>query len=263
MIYRLTYWIALLCTLPLTLHAQSTEADLKARLMNKPLYLRGCWRDDTLHFDPTGHLLGTSTPVTFTLCGFDLNKVQLNQDKLILDGKRIGLQLANNQQKRVPLHRMHIEIATNTSGDFGPSLDAIFVDGLADLVPTMPSYWKAYAQKTFLPPGGAIPATPSQIPSIQSGKPLKIGGNVKPPKLLHSAEPMFSGPARELGYTGSTVINLWLKPDGTTTRLSVVRALGLGLDECALIAIQQYVFAPAVQDGKPVLVELNVEVNFY
>jgi hypothetical protein len=61
-------FLALFCTLGplLAIHAQSTEADLKTRLMDKPLYLRGFWRDDTLHFDPTGHLLGNSSPVTFS-----------------------------------------------------------------------------------------------------------------------------------------------------------------------------------------------------
>jgi periplasmic protein TonB len=44
--------------------------------------------------------------------------------------------------------------------------------------------------------------------------------------------------------------------------LSVVRPAGLGLDEGALASVVQYVFQPAMQDGKPVLVELNIEVNF-
>ena len=33
-------------------------------------------------------------------------------------------------------------------------------------------------------------------------------------------------------------------------------------DEKALEAVRQYKFKPAMENGKPVLVELNVEVNF-
>jgi hypothetical protein len=34
--------------------AQSTEADISARLLGKPLQLRGFWMDDQLRFDATG-----------------------------------------------------------------------------------------------------------------------------------------------------------------------------------------------------------------
>jgi protein TonB len=36
----------------------------------------------------------------------------------------------------------------------------------------------------------------------------------------------------------------------------------MGLDEKAIEAVQQYRFKPAMENGKPVLVELNIEVNF-
>jgi protein TonB len=36
----------------------------------------------------------------------------------------------------------------------------------------------------------------------------------------------------------------------------------MGLDEKALAAVKQYRFRPAMENGKPVLVELNVEVTF-
>jgi len=36
----------------------------------------------------------------------------------------------------------------------------------------------------------------------------------------------------------------------------------MGLDEKAVEAVKQYKFKPAMEDGKPVLVELNVQVDF-
>jgi len=38
--------------------------------------------------------------------------------------------------------------------------------------------------------------------------------------------------------------------------------VGMGLDEKAIEAVKQYKFRPAMEGGKPVLVELNIEVNF-
>ncbi|WP_433967589.1 energy transducer TonB [Tunturiibacter gelidiferens] len=53
-----------------------------------------------------------------------------------------------------------------------------------------------------------------------------------------------------------------VEPDGTISHPAIIRALGLGLDEDALVAVLRYTFKPAMQDGKPVQVELNVDVNF-
>jgi TonB family protein len=277
----------LLCLLALSstcafvpeLYAQSTESDLKARLMDKPLYLRGCWRDDSLHFDSAGQLKGNSDPVTFTLSGFELQTLHLRQDKLVLEGRRVGLELRDNKQLRVLLNvgkpddpedeLIQIDIAASPSGDYGPALDAVFVNNLSELVPSLPSYWKAYATKNFIPldpsttpAASATPATAPHDAGSPDTKPLRIGGGVKPPKLLHAKEPEFNDAARGLKYGGEVLINLWLYPDGTVSHLSLVRALGLGLDERALAAVQKYTFSPATMNNKPVLVELNIGVNF-
>jgi hypothetical protein len=244
-----------------------TEADLKSRLMGRPLYLRGFWRDNKLHFDSTGHLLGSSAPLTFTLSGFDLKSVQIKPDKLILRGERVGLEFSGNKQARVSLgDSIHIEIDAIPNGDYGPVLDGIFVDGLAALVPSLPFYWKPYAVKNFLPAIDVTPAPPPPAASAtlpaQNGKPMRVGGKVTAPKVLSQVEPTFSTSARSLKYNSSVLINLWVEPTGKPSHLSVVRPAGLGLDEGALASVVQYVFQPAMQDGKPVLVELNIEVDF-
>jgi protein TonB len=38
--------------------------------------------------------------------------------------------------------------------------------------------------------------------------------------------------------------------------------VGLDLDESAAEAVRQYKFKPAMKNGKPVMVELNIEVDF-
>ena len=245
--------------------------------MNKPLYLRGFWRDDNLHFDSIGHLKDNSLPVSFALSGFELKKVHLKQDKLILDGRRVGLEFKDNKPLRIPLNAgkptnptdepIHIEIDASSVGDYGPALDTVFVEDLAKLAPSLPFYWKSYASKELIPATttsnpSETPVTTQQNPSTPSQQPKRIGGSITPPKLLKAKEPDFNDVARSLKYSGISLIHFWLKPDGTVTNLSILRPLGLGLDERALAAVQQYTFSPAMENGKPVLVELNVEVNF-
>jgi TonB family protein len=267
--------ISLFCACNLTLtpatHAQSTEASVKSRLMNKPLYLRGCWSNNKLHFDSLGQRIGTSRPVPFTLCGFDLKYVRAKRDKLILEGERVGLELADGNQKRVTLQvgtlgdssseSIHIEVNASPNSDYDQALDAIFIEDLAALVPSLPFYWQNYAHKNFLPAAKVTAtATPSTTPQAQAHG---ISGNIKPPRPLRAPDPDWSNIyTRALNYGGTVLINLQVNADGTVTRLSIVRALGMGLDESALAAVQKYVFEPATQNGQPIPIELNIAVNF-
>jgi protein TonB len=94
------------------------------------------------------------------------------------------------------------------------------------------------------------------------GGPRRIGGGVSAPQLIFSVEPEFSEEARKAKVAGNVLVNLWVDEKGLPQRVHVIRGVGMGLDEKAVAAVRQYKFKPAMENGKPVLVELNVEVNF-
>jgi protein TonB len=88
------------------------------------------------------------------------------------------------------------------------------------------------------------------------------GGGVSNPVLVYAPDPEFSDEARRAKYQGVCVVGLIVDAQGNPQRVRVVRPLGMGLDEKALEAVRQYKFKPAVYNGKPVPVEINIEVNF-
>jgi protein TonB len=94
------------------------------------------------------------------------------------------------------------------------------------------------------------------------GGPKRIGGGVSAPVLIYSVEPEFSEEARKAKVAGNVLVNLWVDTNGNPSHVRVIRGVGMGLDEKARDAVMQYKFRPAMENGKPVLVELNVEVNF-
>jgi TonB family protein len=51
-------------------------------------------------------------------------------------------------------------------------------------------------------------------------------------------------------------------PDGRVRDLRVARSLGRGLDEKAMEAVKTWKFEPAMKDGKPVAVQVNIEITF-
>jgi protein TonB len=94
------------------------------------------------------------------------------------------------------------------------------------------------------------------------GGPRRIGGGVSAPQVIYSVEPEFSEEARKAKFAGNVLVNLWVDTNGMPSHVRVIRGVGMGLDEKAREAVMQYRFKPAMENGKPVLVELNIEVNF-
>jgi protein TonB len=91
---------------------------------------------------------------------------------------------------------------------------------------------------------------------------FRVGGGVSAPKALYAPDPEYSEEARKAKYQGVCVLKLIVGPDGHPRDIAVARSLGLGLDEKAMEAVKNWKFEPAMKDGKPVSVAINVEVQF-
>lgn len=92
---------------------------------------------------------------------------------------------------------------------------------------------------------------------------FRVGGGVSAPRAIYSPDPEYSERARKAGYGGTCVLGLIVGSNGLPRDIRVTRALGLGLDEKALEAVRSWRFNPAMKDGVPVSVLINVEVSFH
>ena len=90
----------------------------------------------------------------------------------------------------------------------------------------------------------------------------RIGGGVSAPSLIYKVEPEYSEEARKAKHQGTVVLYVVVDEKGLPRDLRVVRAIGLGLDEKAIEAVQKWRFKPGLKDGRPVAVAATVEVNF-
>ena len=82
------------------------------------------------------------------------------------------------------------------------------------------------------------------------------------PEVISRVEPKFSDEARAEEFEGVVTVNLIVNTKGLPENVHVIRGVERGLDEAALEAITQYRFKPAMENGKPVPVRVNVEVHF-
>lgn len=243
-----------------TARAQSTEADLAARLLHHPVFLRGSWGEDKLRFDASGTPLKTYKTVPFTLAAIDISKVRLDGDVLAIEGNRVGVEFrAPDEMRFVALGRERIRIEVDgTSGqDFGPALDAIFARDLKDVPSACSGPWEKYADTHWLHQEQSVVTAP-----VDGKPPAKAAEKVKAPRVLKSFDPRFTPAARLLRFSGAVRVSLRVGSDGLPSDLRITQPAGLGLDEQAIASVEKYRFAPATRDGTPVPVELYVDVTF-
>ncbi len=94
------------------------------------------------------------------------------------------------------------------------------------------------------------------------GGAYRVGGGVSAPRAVFAPDPEYSEEARKAKYQGTVVLWVVVGPDGRPHDIRVQRTLGMGLDEKAIEAVRLWKFEPARKDGRPVAVQINVEVNF-
>jgi protein TonB len=106
------------------------------------------------------------------------------------------------------------------------------------------------------------PPASATTPVVDTSKPLKVGGSVLPPVVIHSAEPKFKRIFFRKPKPGVVVVGLTVSAAGIPTGVHIVQSSGTYYDKSAITAVEQYRFRPATQYGRPVPVELKIRINF-
>ena len=91
---------------------------------------------------------------------------------------------------------------------------------------------------------------------------MSVGGGVSAPVVIRSVDPEFTEQARQANFQGSVTLALIVDADGNPQNVHVTKHLGMGLDEKAVEAVQQYKFRPALYQGHPVAVQIVVDLDF-
>ena len=116
----------------------------------------------------------------------------------------------------------------------------------------------------------------------EAGGPVKqVGGDVKSPIIIYQPEPHYTPEGRKAKVQGIVTVSMVVDAEGVPQNVHVLHGLGIGPDgkpdpkfkkawrkvadgmnQNAVEAVTKYRFKPASENGKPVAVNENVEVNF-
>ena len=141
----------------------------------------------------------------------------------------------------------------HAAGLMRDALDRIFALGIDDrLKASMPDFWKLYYQ--------AAAASTDYRPS----DPAVLRQNMvdKKARLVTTFEPESNEYAQAYAVAGMALYHTVIDADGKPGEIAVARPIGFGLDENAVAAIRKATFEPAIKDGKPVPVLLDLVVQF-
>lgn len=116
--------------------------------------------------------------------------------------------------------------------------------------------------RTVRPQGAAPKPGLAEKPAQKPEAVAASSAGVTNPRPLYQAEPAYTEDARIAKVQGSVKLSLVVDEQGRAQDIQVLTSLDPGLDQQAVEAVRQWVFAPGTKDGVPVPVKALIEVNF-
>src|ERR1700676_246464 len=112
--------------------------------------------------------------------------------------------------------------------------------------------------------GGVISGAVAPPVPVSEGpkKPVRVGGNVRPPRLLSGPAPIYPILAQQSHIQGIVVIEAIIDERGNVVEMHAISGHPL-LIPAAMKAVSQRKYAPTILDGEATPVNLRVEVSFH
>ena len=243
--------------------AHAVEQELKG----KPMALRSYSAEAVARYEWVNDKFVPVSGHAFTLGVFTTRSVKLEGNALIFDGERgtIVRDAQKNLLGRTGVAPMKLEIDLhNAPATLAlPILEnMLFFEDAAKAVAGLPT---PLSEMLPLNTTGVVAAKCDCTRIFDGGQWIKLAHNDPQssyPKLKFSVEPEFSKEARKQKISGGVVAEIYVDNTGHVGDVWIGRGAGLGLDEKAVAAARQYVFEPAMYQGRPVGTELVIEINF-
>ena len=111
--------------------------------------------------------------------------------------------------------------------------------------------------------GGELKGVQPPAPPVAAGPraPVRVGGEVKPPRLLFGPEPEYPPLAKMSRISGVVIIEAIIDENGNVKGMRAISGHPI-LIPAALSAVSKRRYEPTVLDGQPTPIDLRVEVSF-
>lgn len=232
---------------------------LKKQYQGRVLFLRTAYQEGDQEFDSTGKAMKGHAPKKWTTYGpMWVNKLEVEKDRLLLRGARVAFGNSERLHARIsiPIEKevkvvIHLDHPLNSVDEARGLLDQVFSTDEKTAEHPLPEYRRQFGD---LGPNDKIYPVSSAMPQPKAQASF--------PMPIYSPDPDYSDDARRAKYQGDVTLKLLLDKKGTVSRITIIRGLGLGLDEKSVERVKTWRFKPALLNGEPVFVEISTEVSF-
>jgi TonB family protein len=98
-------------------------------------------------------------------------------------------------------------------------------------------------------------------PELQQESPVKVGGNVKEPRLVTRVMPEYPLVAKQAGIQGDVVVKTTIDDKGSVVNMQIVSGPAL-LRGAALAALRRWKYEPSTLNGQPISIQMLVTIKF-
>src|SRR3984957_16930872 len=131
----------------------------------------------------------------------------------------------------------------------------------SDAAPALDAMAPASASNSPLLGIGSSDVVAPPAPEIRPDGPVKVGGQVKEPRLLSSTIPIYPALAKQSNTQGDVVIKATIDKNGHVAHMSVVSG-PTALRKSAIEALGRWKYEPSKLNGQPVDVQVLVTIKF-
>jgi protein TonB len=103
--------------------------------------------------------------------------------------------------------------------------------------------------------------TAADIPPPPPTGPVRVGGNVKQPKVVHLEQPKYPPAAKKAHVEGVVMVEATVTADGTVEKVKAISGPPM-LTEAATDAVSKWKYEPTYLNGQPVPVVLTARITF-
>ena len=109
--------------------------------------------------------------------------------------------------------------------------------------------------------GGMVGGLPSEAPPPPPPAVVRVGGNIRAPKLVHDVKPVYPELAIQARVSGIVILEAHVATDGRVQTVRILRGAPV-FDEAAIEAVKQWRYQPLLLNGVPTEFILTVTVSF-
>jgi protein TonB len=109
--------------------------------------------------------------------------------------------------------------------------------------------------------GGVVGGLPSEAPPPPPPAVVRVGGNIRAPKLVHDGKPVYPELAIQARMSGIVILEAHVGTDGRVQSVRILRGAPI-FEDAAIEAVKQWRYQPLLLNGVPTEFILTVTVSF-